>query len=277
MHVRVRGLGVELAVVNASRNDQSVWLYARRSLCGSRIVFSLHFSSFQTPVLQLYNALIFAFFQPLPFPSSELSTYTTSTDVLPFHTHKIVSPFSSPPPSPPLPPPTHPDPRKKKRMMLLRTFSLLPLLASAAAQFPVGTIGNGTCGPTTYGADCSTAVKGSFPGMKSFAECEAKIKTCAMGNYVSFSLQANDCSWYQTCEFDKLCADCSKPGPNCPNPATGGCPQYYPFESEVLHTGPSPPPSPPPPPSPSPPLNAVVDLGTTVVPRVNPDFMGCHR
>ena len=76
--------------------------------------------------------------------------------------------------------------------------------------------------------------------MKTFADCVAKVKTCGMGNYVSYSLEANDCSWYSTCEFNQLCADCSKPGPNCPDPATGGCPKYYPFESEVLKIGPPP-------------------------------------
>ena len=89
--------------------------------------------------------------------------------------------------------------------------------------------------------------------MKTFDDCVAKVKTCSMGNYVSYSLEANDCSWYSACEFNQLCADCSKPGPNCPNPATGGCPKYYPFESEVLKIGPPPSPSPSPSPSPGPP------------------------
>ena len=89
--------------------------------------------------------------------------------------------------------------------------------------------------------------------MKTFDDCVAKIKSCSMGNYVSYSREANDCSWYSTCDFEHLCADCSKPGPNCPDPATGGCPKYYPFESEVLHVGPPAPPAPPAPPPPPPP------------------------
>ena len=74
----------------------------------------------------------------------------------------------------------------------------------------MGTIGNGTCGPTSYGGDCNSKPKGSFPGMKSFVECEAKVKSCGMANYVSFSLEWNDCSWYQECDFAHLCADCTK-------------------------------------------------------------------
>jgi hypothetical protein len=127
-------------------------------------------------------------------------------------------------------------------------------VAPAPAPAPVGTIGNGTCGPTVTGKDCNTDPKGSFPGMKTLDACVAKLKGCKMANFASWSLGWNDCSWYTECDWDHLCADCTKPGPSCPNPATGGCPVYHPFTSEVLKKGPAPgPPSPPPPPPPSPP------------------------
>lgn len=49
-----------------------------------------------------------------------------------------------------------------------------------------------------------------------------------MANFVSFSnVPANeDCSWYSSCDFQHLCADCSKCGI--------GCPAYYPYTSEVV-------------------------------------------
>ena len=136
--------------------------------------------------------------------------------------------------------------------------------AVAPPQAPpkVGAIANGTCGGTTVGPDCNVAPKGSFAGLKTLASCVAKLKTCKMATYASFSLVANDCSWYDgnSCKWDELCLDCSKPGPSCPDPATGGCPHYLPFMSEVLRTpgsppGPAPPgpPTPPGPPGPAPP------------------------
>ena len=124
---------------------------------------------------------------------------------------------------------------------------------------PPGTIGNGTCGPTSYGKDCNADPKGSFPGMKTLNACVAKLKGCKMANFASWSLGWNDCSWYSECDWDHLCADCTKPGPNCPNPATGGCPVYHSFTSEVLKIGPPPGPAPPAPgpPPPPPPISPV--------------------
>ena len=141
---------------------------------------------------------------------------------------KFLLPPPAPPPAPPATPRTAPPP-------------------------PVGTIGNGTCGATAYGLDCNTAPRGSFAGMKTFDQCMTKLKTCGMAYFGTFSLAANDCSWYAECDWRNLCADCTKPGPNCPNPAKGGCPSYYYFEAEVLKSGRAPPPPPPPaPPAPSP-------------------------
>jgi len=49
-----------------------------------------------------------------------------------------------------------------------------------------------------------------------------------MASFVSFSYADGntDCSWYNTCDFEHLCEDCSKCGI--------GCPKYYPYTSEVL-------------------------------------------
>merc|ERR1711957_630116 len=55
---------------------------------------------------------------------------------------------------------------------------------------------------------------------------------CAMANYLTWGATDNSCSWYNVCDFDHLCVDCSKDtGPNCPTPQ---CPDYYAFTSEVL-------------------------------------------
>merc|ERR1712176_1751982 len=106
---------------------------------------------------------------------------------------------------------------------------------------PVGTTGNGTCGATSFGGDCNSAPSGAWDaakeGIADLAGCVAKAKECRMANFVSFSnVPGNsDCSWYQSCDFDHLCEDCSKCGI--------GCPEYYPYESEVLNEAPSPAPS----------------------------------
>ena len=127
----------------------------------------------------------------------------------------VPAPPPTPPPRPP-PPPVPPSP-------------------APPSPFPVGTIGNGTCGATAYGKDCSVDPRGSFPGMKTFDDCVAKVKSCSMGNYVSYSTQANDCSWYSTCDFEHLCTDCSKSSaPNCPG---NGCPSSFRWETELLRAG----------------------------------------
>ena len=59
---------------------------------------------------------------------------------------------------------------------------------SGVAPPAVDAIGNGTCGPTKVGPDCNTAPKGSFPGYKTLDACVAKLKTCKMATYASWSL-----------------------------------------------------------------------------------------
>lgn len=102
---------------------------------------------------------------------------------------------------------------------------------------PIGTTGNGTCGPTDYGKDCNVDPKGSFPGMPTLEACVAKLKGCKMANFASWSLGWNDCSWYTECDWDHLCSDVTKAGPDCPaTPA----PVYHPFTSKVLRIPPAP-------------------------------------
>jgi hypothetical protein len=99
---------------------------------------------------------------------------------------------------------------------------------------PVGTIGNGTCGATSYGGDCDVLPKGAWhlaaENITDLASCVARAKKCKMADYVSFSDVAGnqDCSWYSAseCDFSNLCEDCSKCGL--------GCPHYYPYSSEVV-------------------------------------------
>lgn len=97
---------------------------------------------------------------------------------------------------------------------------------------PAGTIGNGTCGATSYGNDCNTAPKGAWHpkdlNISSLADCAAHAEGCKMAAFVSYSdVPGNeDCSWYSECDFARLCEDCSKCGI--------GCPKYYPYQSEVI-------------------------------------------
>lgn len=103
---------------------------------------------------------------------------------------------------------------------------------------PVGTIGNGTCGATSFGGNCNIDPKGAWDASKlkigSLAECVTKAKDCKMANYVSFSdVPGNqDCSWYSECDMSHLCEDCHTCGI--------GCPKYYPYKSEVLKDAPPP-------------------------------------
>jgi hypothetical protein len=58
----------------------------------------------------------------------------------------------------------------------------------------IGQIGSGTCGVTAFSDDCSSESDGCFNtttyGIKTLAECVAKVKTCGKnGNFASFSLQ----------------------------------------------------------------------------------------
>ena len=111
---------------------------------------------------------------------------------------------------------------------------LFATLACTAA--PVGTVGNGTCGATSFGGDCDAGTSGAWDAAKenitSLSACVARAKGCKMANYVSYSnVPGNaDCSWYSQCDMSRLCEDCSKCGI--------GCPKYYPYQSEVLRAAP---------------------------------------
>jgi hypothetical protein len=117
--------------------------------------------------------------------------------------------------------------------------------------FPPGTTGNGTCPASSYhGTDCDTNPSGYFTGVKTLADCVAKVKPCKMGNYLTWGATDNSCSWYNYCDFAHLCKDCSKDsGPNCPSPK---CPHYFAFTSQVLRPTPAPVPTPAPTPPPGP-------------------------
>ena len=77
-------------------------------------------------------------------------------------------------------------------------------------------------------------------GILNLTACVARASGCKKANFVSFSLHGwnSDCSWYETCDFGHLCADCSQPGPHCPAPP--GCPSYVPYTSEVISAVPAP-------------------------------------
>ena len=77
-------------------------------------------------------------------------------------------------------------------------------------------------------------------GILNLTACVARASGCKKANFVSFSLHGwnSDCSWYETCDFGHLCADCSQPGPHCPAPP--GCPSYVPYISEVISAVPAP-------------------------------------
>lgn len=74
-----------------------------------------------------------------------------------------------------------------------------------------GTTGTGTCGVTMV---CDTpkccdiqptgSMEAAANNISTLAECVAKARPCAMGNFVSFSKPANDCSWYQSCDMGHL-------------------------------------------------------------------------
>lgn len=79
---------------------------------------------------------------------------------------------------------------------------------SVAPPVPSGATGNGTCGVTTWGDDCDATPLGAWNttarGITSLADCVAAVAKCSMGNYASFSLENNDCSWYQQCDMKHL-------------------------------------------------------------------------
>mmetsp|Transcript_75094 Transcript_75094/g.125177 ORF Transcript_75094/g.125177 Transcript_75094/m.125177 type:complete len:596 (+) Transcript_75094:12-1799(+) len=103
---------------------------------------------------------------------------------------------------------------------------------------PVGTTGNGTCGAANRpNVDCNLDKMGYFPNIASLQACVTKVKPCKMGTFVSWSPLDKSCSWFNECDWDHLCVDCSKDTePSCPEPK---CPYYIPFISEVVHAAPS--------------------------------------
>jgi len=112
---------------------------------------------------------------------------------------------------------------------------LLTVTYTGSGSPPAGTHGNGTCGATSFGGDCDKDSKGAWNAkdlnITTLAQCVQKAQTCTQANFVSFSYFPAggnfDCSWYAECDFEHLCVDCSKCGI--------GCPQYLPYESQVLH------------------------------------------
>ena len=72
----------------------------------------------------------------------------------------------------------------------------------------VGTTAKGTCGQTSYGSECSKSGSGAYntttEGIRTLADCAAKVSGCSNGNYVSFSLKNEDCSWYSHCNMKSL-------------------------------------------------------------------------
>lgn len=72
-----------------------------------------------------------------------------------------------------------------------------------------GTLGNGTCGNTNYGGDCSVLDRGAWnttsEGIASLADCVARCRRgCSKCEFVSLSLKNEDCSWYKECDLDRL-------------------------------------------------------------------------
>lgn len=109
-------------------------------------------------------------------------------------------------------------------------------------MFPVGSIGNGTCGDSGHQAngDCNVDPKGWYVGVTSLADCAAKVEGCTQASYISWGATDNSCSWYAECNFTELCKDCSKDtGPSCDT----RCSHYYAFTSKVLRATPPPPPN----------------------------------
>ena len=136
------------------------------------------------------------------------------------------------------------------------------------SPFPVGTIGNGTCGAVYVAGSCATDPIGYFEGVTTMAACATKVMACPQAHYASWSSFDHSCAWYSTCDMATLCVDCSAAGscavphnPQCPA-CDKSCPHMqppYPHTSEVVRAGGPSPPSPPPPPPPPMPAGCVVD------------------
>ena len=106
--------------------------------------------------------------------------------------------------------------------------------APAPPPNTAGAVAPGFCAPTEPGTGsryCDTGSSGSWATTKwkeqTLAACVAKAKTCKRANYVSFSAEKQDCSWYVRCNVDEL----------------QGKRQY---QTEVLHPQPMPAPTPAP-------------------------------
>lgn len=72
---------------------------------------------------------------------------------------------------------------------------------------------NGYCGETTPGGDCQSGEKGSIPLNReeevrtwwhATATCMGHCARCANCHFMTVSLRYKDCSWYRTCDLEKL-------------------------------------------------------------------------
>jgi len=81
-------------------------------------------------------------------------------------------------------------------------------LSSSGSVAPIGATAKGTCAVTSFGGECASSTSGSLnataEGIATLAQCVAKVSGCVNGNYVSFSLMNEDCSWYSHCELGSL-------------------------------------------------------------------------
>jgi hypothetical protein len=85
-------------------------------------------------------------------------------------------------------------------------------VSSAATPVAPGTTAPGNCGFTWWDEDCSGkrnaqgAWNTTADGIADLASCAARCAwaNCTSCNYVSFSLQNEDCSWYASCDFANL-------------------------------------------------------------------------
>ena len=66
----------------------------------------------------------------------------------------------------------------------------------------------GYCAPTSGPGDCDAGDSGSWSvrvsGMESLADCALRCLSCARCEYISYSAPLDDCSWYRTCDLQKL-------------------------------------------------------------------------
>lgn len=75
----------------------------------------------------------------------------------------------------------------------LESSSLVPADFSSLARGLCGVTLTGGCENTTQLAS------GSWAGLPSLSECEARCRGCTRCHFVSFSRRTNDCSWYHDC------------------------------------------------------------------------------